>query len=55
MLDAIKGYNGYRVHEGIEGVTPEERGSSSRRPSLPLNAFCWMSHCHGLFKTAVAA
>jgi hypothetical protein len=48
-------YNGYRVHSGIDGVTPEERGGSNKPPSLPLNKFCWISHCHGLFKTPVAA
>ena len=48
-------YNGYRVHSGIDGVTPEERGGSNKPPSLPLNKYCWISHCHGLFKTPVAA
>ena len=48
-------YNRYRVHGGIDGIPPEERGTPRPRSTLPLSDFRWASHCHGLFELPAVA
>ena len=48
-------YNALRVHQGLEGDTPEEKASSPGRKPIPLESYTWQSHCHGLFELPIAA
>jgi putative transposase len=48
-------YNQRRVHQSLDGATPEEKGG--RPTPLPANLkhYRWQSHCNGLFELPVAA
>ena len=48
-------YNEHRVHAALNGITPEQAGGTSCRPTASLGRFAWLSHCRGLFQTPVAA
>ena len=48
-------YNGYRVHAALGGKTPTQVSGDTLPTPVKLNQFAWVSHCHGLFHTPVAA
>ena len=48
-------YNQFRVHQLLEGTTPEEKGGGSTPTALSLGHYGWPSHCHGLFQLPIAA
>jgi putative transposase len=48
-------YNQLRVHQSLEGATPEEKGGGPTAKSASLEHYNWQSHCHGLFELPVAA
>ena len=55
-LALFKGYfNTARVHQGLEGETPEEKATGSVVPVARLADYRWQSHCHGLFHLPIAA
>jgi hypothetical protein len=47
-------YNRSRVHQSLDGVTPNERSGKSRCAIAAFDAFGWKTHCRGLFQTPVA-
>lgn len=54
-LSAFEMYcNRYRVHSGIYGIPPEQEPGQGHHQPLPLTAFRWESHCHGLFQLPAA-
>jgi hypothetical protein len=48
-------YNGLRVHQGLDGDTPDEQAGSSSLPQASLEHYGWQNHCHGLFELPIAA
>jgi len=48
-------YNQRRVHQSLNGATPQEKGG--RPIPLPINLkhYSWQSHCNGLFELPIAA
>jgi transposase InsO family protein len=48
-------YNGLRVHQGLDGDTPDEQAGSPGMPRASLEQYAWQSHCHGLFQLPIAA
>jgi transposase InsO family protein len=48
-------YNGLRVHQGLDGDTPEEKADSPGLQRATLERYAWRSHCRGLFELPVAA
>ena len=48
-------YNQIRVHQSLEGVTPEEKAGSATTQPLDLGNYRWHAHCHGLFELPIAA
>jgi len=56
-LEQLKNYdNGYRVHQGLAGNTPDETANSQSPPRpISFQNYAWQSHCHGLFQLPIAA
>ena len=48
-------YNELRVHQSLNGATPEEKGGGSIVATVSLEHYGWRSHCHGLFQLPIAA
>ena len=48
-------FNAYRVHRGIDGVTPSRRAADPAPALASLNRYAWQQHCRGLFHTPIAA
>ena len=48
-------YNGYRVHQSLNGRTPMEISAEVQHPHTALNNYRWVPHCRGLFQTPMAA
>jgi transposase InsO family protein len=48
-------YNNWRVHQGLDGDTPEEKAGSARPEPIGLEDYIWKRHCHGLFELPIAA
>jgi len=48
-------YNQRRVHAGLGGRTPFERGGATACQPANLHHFAWRSDCSGLFHTPIAA
>ena len=48
-------YNGLRVHQGLEGDTPDEKAGGPSREPIEVERYIWQSHCHGLFQLPIAA
>jgi len=44
-------YNNSRVHQSLNGDTPEERSGKLRAAYATLDSYRWRQHCHGLFHT----
>ena len=47
-------YNTYRVHRGIDGLTPARAGNPAPAHAV-LSNYRWQSHCRGLFQTPIPA
>ena len=55
-LDAFRQYyNQQRVHQSLDGLTPDSVGSDVQNRCAPLNHYSWRSHCNGLYQTPIAA
>jgi putative transposase len=55
-LDEFKDYyNNHRVHASLDGRIPNQISTGASPLPTQLDRFAWMSHCHGLFQTPVAA
>ena len=48
-------YNGQRVHQGLNGDTPDEKANWPKVPHASLERYAWQGHCHGLFELPIAA
>ena len=48
-------YNSLRVHQGLDGDTPDEKADSPGLHRARLERYAWRSHCHGLFELPIAA
>jgi hypothetical protein len=48
-------YNQHRVHQSLNGATPEEKGGCPTPLPVDIRNYAWQSHCKGLFKLPVAA
>jgi putative transposase len=48
-------YDGLRVHQGLDGDTPDEKAGSPGLQRARLERYAWRSHCHGLFELPIAA
>jgi putative transposase len=55
LLSYADYYNMYRCHSGLAGAIPTELGGGPKPPIASFASYQWMSHCHGLFQTPVAA
>jgi len=48
-------YNVLRVHQGLDGDTPQEKAGTAGPEPIRLQHYAWKSHCHGLFELPIAA
>jgi transposase InsO family protein len=48
-------YNQLRVHQSLEGATPEEKAGRATIQPLDLGNYRWQAHCHCLFDLPIAA
>ena len=48
-------YNQLRVHQSLDGATPEEQGAWSISRPADLQHYGWQRHCNGLFELPSAA
>ena len=48
-------YNCNRIHQSLNGNTPEERSGKPRPACAALDSYEWQQHCRGLFHTPIAA
>ena len=48
-------YNKERVHRGLNGVAPAEKGGITGRKISRLDDYRWEKHCRGLYQLPVAA
>jgi len=55
-LQEFRGYyNRSRVHQSLDGNTPNEKAGKPRPASATLTCYGWQRHCNGLFQTPIAA
>jgi transposase InsO family protein len=55
-LELFRGYfNATRVHQGLDGDTPEAKAGGSAPPLANLGHYRWQGHCHGLVQLPLAA
>lgn len=55
-LDTFKDhYNGHRVHTALKGKTPKQVSDDRLFTPAQLDRFAWISRCHALLQTPVAA
>ena len=47
-------YNQHRVHQSLNGLTPDSVGSDVQIRYSPLDHYSWLSHCNGHFQTPIA-
>ncbi len=47
--------NGLRVHQGLDGDTPDDKAGHPGLEQAILDRYEWRSHCHGLFELPIAA
>ena len=50
-----KYYNRDRVHRGLDGAPPDEKGGNSNRKIARLDDYRWRKRCRGLYQLPVAA
>jgi hypothetical protein len=48
-------YNRDRVHRGLNGVPPDEKGGVTGRKIARLDDYRWEKHCRGLYQLPAAA
>jgi len=48
-------YNSRRIHQSLNGNTPEEKSGEPRPACAALDSYRWQQHCQGLFHTPIAA
>jgi transposase InsO family protein len=48
-------YNGSRVHQGLDGNTPDEKTGALSSQTASLEYYHWQNHCHGLVQLPIAA
>jgi hypothetical protein len=48
-------YNQHRVHQSLDGETPDEVSGDHQPLHAKLGNYSWISHCNGLFQTPIAA
>jgi putative transposase len=48
-------YNRNRIHQSLNGNTPEERSGKPHPACAALDSYEWQQHCRGLFHTPIAA
>jgi putative transposase len=48
-------YNQRRVHQSLNGATPEEQGARPISLPVDLQHYGWQRHCNGLFELPIAA
>jgi putative transposase len=48
-------YNQRRVHQSLNGATPEEKGGRPNSLPIDFKNYGWQGHCNGLFELPVAA
>ncbi len=54
-LDKFAHYNQHRVHQSLDGLTPDSVGGVFQVKYSPLDHYSWHSHCNGHFQTPIAA
>jgi transposase InsO family protein len=54
-LEQFKSYNQIRVHQSLDGATPDEKAGCATTQPLNLGDSRWQAHCHGLFELPIAA
>jgi len=50
-----KYYNGDRVHRGLDGAPPDEKGGCSNHKIARLDDYRWEKRCRGVYQLPVAA
>jgi len=55
LADFAQYYNQHRVHQSLNGLTPDSVSSEVQSRCALLDHFSWHSHCNGLFQTPIAA
>ena len=55
LADYRSYFNAVRVHQGLGGNTPVEKGGGSARSLAHLVHYGWQSHCHDLVQLPIAA
>ena len=48
-------YNGLRIHQALNGDTPDEKANGLGLQRATFERYAWRSHCHGLFELPIAA
>jgi transposase InsO family protein len=48
-------YNQIRVHQSLDGATPNEKAGHATIQPVDLGNYGWQAHCHGLFELPIAA
>ncbi len=48
-------YNRDRVHRGLDGVPPDEKGAITDRKTARLDDYRWEKRCRGLYQLPAAA
>ena len=46
-------HNSSRIHQSLNGNTPEEQAGKARPGCAALNCYRWRQHCQGLFHTPI--
>ena len=54
LLEFRNYFNRHRTHTSLEGRTPDQDASVSRKLA-DFHSYRWQPHCHGLYQTPVAA
>ena len=48
-------YSRYRVHQGLDGIPPDEQSDITGRKVVRLDDYRWKTHCRGLYQLPAAA
>jgi putative transposase len=48
-------YNQVRVHQSLDGTTPDEKAGRATPQPLNIRDYRWKAHCHRLFALPIAA
>ncbi len=55
LADFAQYYIQHRVHQSLNGLTPDSVSSEVQSRCALLDHYSWHSHCNGLFQTPIAA